>query len=134
MGAERGTLFLNDPQTGELYSRFAQGNFQREIRILNNSGIAGYVYTNGEGVVIHDAYKDKRFNRAIDEQTGFKTKGILCVPIKTVKGETIGAAQVLNKKQGRFSKDDLELLGQMTMQAAISLQSTQFVERMKKNP
>ncbi len=132
LGAERGTLFLNDPQTGELYSRFAQGNFQREIRILNNSGIAGHVYTNGEGMIIPDAYKDERFNRAIDEQTGFKTKSILCVPIKTARGETIGAAQVLNKKEGKFSKDDLELLGQMTMQAAISLQSTQFVERMKK--
>ncbi|MDP7098090.1 MAG: GAF domain-containing protein [Rhodospirillales bacterium] len=133
LGAERGTLFLNDPQTGELYSRFAQGNFQREIRILNNSGIAGHVYTNGEGVIIPDAYKDERFNRAVDEQTGFKTKSILCIPIRTARGEVIGAAQVLNKKEGKFSKEDLELLEQMTMQAAISLQSTQFVERMKKS-
>ena len=133
LGAERGTLFLNDPQTGELYSRFAQGNFQREIRILNNSGIAGHVYTSGEGMIIHDAYKEERFNRAIDEQTGFKTKSILCIPIRTARGEVIGAAQVLNKKEGKFSREDLELLEQMTMQAAISLQSTQFVERMKKS-
>ena len=41
LGAERSSLFLNDPQSGELYSRFAQGNFQREIRIINDSGIAG---------------------------------------------------------------------------------------------
>ncbi len=131
--AERGTLFLNDPQTGELYSRFAQGNFQREIRILNTTGIAGHVFSNGKGEIIHDAYTDERFNRSVDEQTGFKTKSILCVPIKTVKGEIIGAAQVLNKKKGKFTKADLELLEAMTMQASIALQSTQFVERMKKS-
>jgi adenylate cyclase len=84
-------------------------------------------------VIIPDAYKDERFNRAVDEQTGFKTKSILCIPIRTARGEVIGAAQVLNKKEGKFSKEDLELLEQMTMQAAISLQSTQFVERMKKS-
>ena len=110
VGAERGTLFLNDPQTGELYSRVAQGNFKREIRILNNSGIAGHVFSTGEGVIIHDAYADERFNRSVDEQTGFTTRSIICVPIKTVKGEIIGVSQALNKKDGKFSEDDLALL------------------------
>src|SRR5574340_919129 len=86
LNAERGSLFLNDPDTNELYSRVAQGNIQREIRILNTSGVAGYVYTAGEALIIHDAYADSRFNRSIDEQTGFTTRNILCVPIKTVKG------------------------------------------------
>ena len=132
MYAERGTLFLNDTLTGELYSRFAQGNFQREIRILNTTGIAGWVFTAGESVLIHDAYKDPRFNRTIDQQTGFKTKSILCVPVKTVRGEVIGVAQMLNKKKGRFTYDDQGLLEAMTTQAAVALQSTQFVERMEK--
>ncbi|MEQ9448434.1 MAG: GAF domain-containing protein, partial [Rhodospirillaceae bacterium] len=83
LGCERGTLFLNDPQTGELYSRVAQGTFRREIRILNTSGIAGHVFTSGKGVIIQDAYSDERFNRAIDQQTGFTTKSVLCVPIRT---------------------------------------------------
>ena len=130
--AERSSLFLNDPQSGELYSRFAQGNFQREIRFLNDSGIAGHVFQTGEGLIIHDPYKDPRFNRNVDEQTGFKTRNILCVPIKTVKGETIGVAQTLNKQKGRFTKDDLDLLENITTQAAVALQSTQFVERVKK--
>ncbi len=132
LGAERSSLFLNDPQTGELYSRFAQGNFQREIRILNDSGIAGEVYTSGKGLIIHDVYKHPSFNRSVDEQTGFVTRNMMCVPIKTVRGEIIGVAQTLNKKKGRFTKDDLSLLEAMTTQASISLQSTQFVERMKK--
>jgi len=129
--AERGSLFLNDPETGELYSRVAQGNFQREIRVLNTSGIAGHVYTTGKGVIIHDAYADPRFNRSIDEQTGFVTQSILCVPVRTVKGDVIGVAQALNKRKGRFTKGDLQLLEAMTAQGTLALQSAQFIEQMQ---
>ena len=131
-GCDRGTLFLNDASTGELYSRIAQGNIQREIRVLNTSGIAEHVFQTGTGVLIHDAYADPRFNPSVDEQTGFVTKSILCAPIRTAKGEIIGAAQCLNKNKGRFTLGDLALLQEMTTQAAIALQSTQFVERMQK--
>ncbi|MBI3095192.1 MAG: GAF domain-containing protein [Rhodocyclales bacterium] len=131
LNAERGSLFLNDPDTNELYSRVAQGNIQREIRILNTSGIAGYVYTAGEALIIQDAYADDRFNRSIDEQTGFTTHNILCVPIKTVKGEIIGVAQTLNKRSGKFTKHDLNLLEAMTSQGTLALQSAQFIERMQ---
>ncbi|HEX9570381.1 MAG TPA: GAF domain-containing protein [Rhodospirillales bacterium] len=133
LGAERASLFLNDPATGELYSRVAQGNFSREIRMLNSTGIAGAVFHSGDGEIIPDAYKDKRFNRNVDEQTGFRTTTIVCAPVKTVKGEVIGVTQALNKKNGQFTADDLNLLEAITTQAAVALQSTQFVERMKKN-
>ena len=131
LNAERGSLFLNDPDTNELYSRVAQGNIQREIRILNTSGVAGYVYTSGEPLIIADAYADDRFNRSIDEQTGFTTRNILCVPIKTVKGEIIGVAQTLNKRNGKFTRHDLNLLEAMTSQGTLALQSAQFIERMQ---
>ncbi len=131
LNAARGTLFLNDSATNELYSRVAQGNIQREIRILNTSGIAGFVFTSGEPLIIHDAYSDTRFNRSIDEQTGFVTQNILCVPIKTMRGEVIGVAQTLNKRKGRFTAHDLHLLQAMINQGALALQSAQFIERMK---
>ncbi|HEX8964359.1 MAG TPA: GAF domain-containing protein [Rhodocyclaceae bacterium] len=131
LNAERGSLFLNDPDTNELYSRAAQGNIQREIRLLNTSGIAGHVYTSGEPLIIHDAYADPRFNRSVDEQTGFTTRNILCVPIKSVKGEVVGVAQTLNKKSGRFTRHDLHLLQEMTSQGTLALQSAQFIERMQ---
>ncbi len=131
LSAERGTLFLNDAETNELYSRVAQGNFHREIRLLNNSGIAGHVFTSGEGVIIDDAYADPRFNRTIDERTGFVTRSILCVPIRTAKGDVIGVAQALNKQKGGFTKSDLKLLVAMTTQGTLALQNAQFIERMK---
>ena len=107
--ADRGTLFLNDDQTSELYSRVAQGSKYREIRILNTQGIAGYVYTNGEGAIVQDAYADPRFDRFIDEETGYVTQNVLCAPIRTVKGEIIGVLQMLNKKNGEFTPEDLRL-------------------------
>ena len=89
IGSERGTIFLNDEKTGELYSRVAQGNFMREIRIMNTRGVAGWVYTNEKGTIILDAYKDDRFDKSVDMRTGYRTKSILCTPLKTVTGETI---------------------------------------------
>jgi adenylate cyclase len=129
---ERSTIFLHDDATGELYSRVAQGESWREIRIMNNSGVAGFVFTTGEGIIIEDAYADKRFNRTVDQQTGFKTRNILCAPIKTVKGELIGVAQALNKHEGAFTEDDMDLMEAMISQAAVAMQSTQYIEKMKK--
>ena len=131
IGAERGTIFLNDPATGELYSRIAQGNFKREIRILNTKGVAGWVFTKDEGVIIHDAYKDERFNKAVDVRTGFRTKSILCAPLRTVSGEEIGVSQILNKVDGQFEQDDLDLLEAMTEQAAIAIQGNIIVEQIE---
>ena len=132
LDAERGTLFLNDPETKELYSRVAQGPFRREIRILNTTGIAGYVFSTGEGQIVHDAYADPRFNRSVDERTGFITRNILCAPIKSAKGQVIGVAQLLNKRKGRFTPADLALLEAMAGQGAVALQSAQVIERVER--
>ena len=130
LGADRGSLFLNDPISGELYSRVAQGELTREIRILNTTGIAGAIFQSGTGEIIHDAYSDERFNNKIDEQTGYITKNIVCAPVRTVRGDLIGVIQILNKKKGRFTKDDLEIVEAITLQAAVSLQNAQGVEEM----
>ncbi len=129
--AERGSLFLNDPQTNELYSRVAQGHIQREIRFINTTGIAGHVYSSGQAAIVDDAYTDPRFNRSIDEQTGFTTKSVLCIPIKTVKGEVIGVAQSLNKRGRSFNSADLELFQAMIAQGTLALLSAQQIERMR---
>ena len=130
--ADRGTLFLNDPLTGELYSRVAQGDLTREIRILNHIGIAGSIFQNGVGEIIHDVQADNRFDPSIDEQTGYRTNNIVCVPIKTVRDEVIGVIQILNKKKGRFTKQDLSTVNAITEQAAVTLQNAQGLEKMAK--
>ena len=128
--AERGTLFLNDERTNELYSRVAQGVGVREIRLLNDTGIAGHVFKTGQGIIIDDAYTDPRFNRAIDQDTGFTTRNLLCAPIATPTGEVIGVLQILNKQEGSFTREDLYLLESMTAQTVMTLRSAQVMERM----
>lgn len=131
--SDRGTLFLNDSATNELYSRIALGDVKREIRILNNSGIAGTVYQSGVGEIIEDAYNDKRFNHSVDQATGYTTRNILCAPVRTVKGDILGVAQTLNKKDGKkFTQEDLAIMQAITTQASIALQGTLFIERMEK--
>ena len=131
VGAERGSLFLNDPATSELYSRVAQGTVRREIRLLNTTGIAGHAFTSGESMIVHDPYADPRFNRGNDEQTGFVTRSILCVPVKTVTGEIIGVVEAINQIEGTFDEEDLEILEAMATQGPVALQGAQFIERMK---
>jgi len=132
VNAERSTLFLNDPTTGELYSRIAQGTMSREIRMLNNVGIAGAVFESGEGEIISDPYNDERFNPQVDKKSEFITKNLICAPVRTASNEVIGVTQALNKKNGQFSLADLELLEAITTQTAVTLQSKQFVEKMEK--
>ena len=132
LGADRTTLFLNDEATNELFSRVAQGNLSQEIRLMNDRGIAGWVFQRGVPVIIHDAYKDRRFDSSVDQQTGYTTQSILCVPVRNAKGKLIGVAQALNKKKGRFTKEDQKLLGAIASQGALGLESMAMVERMQK--
>ena len=127
--AERATLFLNDTMTNELYSRSMTDQGPREIRMLNDKGIAGKVLRTGQGLVVNDAYAHPDFNAEVDETTGYGTRQILCAPIRTGRGELIGVAQVLNRLDGQFGDDDLQLLEAMTTQAALALTSSQRDER-----
>ena len=132
VNGDRGSIFLNDSETNELYSRVAQGDLTREIRILNNVGIAGSIFQNKEGEIINEVYKDKRFNKDVDQETGYKTKNMICSPVKTIDGKTIGVIQILNKLKGRFTKADLSLINEISTQAAISIQNAQNNEFFEK--
>ena len=115
-----------------MYSRVAQGELTREIRILNTVGIAGAIFTAKTGEIIHDVYADERFNKEVDQETGYKTKNMICSPVKTVDGKIIGVIQVLNKKKGRFTKENLNFVDAIATQAAVSIQNAQNSEFFEK--
>jgi len=130
--ADRASLFLNDPVTKELYTKFAQGNLAQEIRIMNDSGISGAAFQSGQAIIVDDPYADVRFNQRVDEQTGYQTKNIIAIPVKTVRGEVIGVLQALNKQKGRFTKKDLMLLELITTQASQFLSGMIELKRLDK--
>jgi len=109
--ADRVTLFLVDANKGELWSKVAlnDDDVPLEIRIPQDSGIAGWVATHGETVNLQDAYDDPRFSPAVDRESSYRTKSLLCVPIRNRKGEIFGVAQLLNKQGGEsFDDHDVE--------------------------
>ena len=110
MNADRCTVYLYDKDNNELYSKVATGLDTKELRIPADKGIAGHVVKTGETINIKDAYKDKRFNPDVDKKTGYRTKTILCMPIKNFNQEIIGVFQVLNKFGEYFTPDDEDLL------------------------
>ena len=69
-----------------------------EIRIPSDSGIAGSVATSGEILNIPDAYQDPRFDRSVDEASGFHTRSILCIPLLDQEHRVLGVAQILNRR------------------------------------
>ena len=94
--ADRATVWLVDEDQGELCSKVADG--APPIRIPLTKGIVGWVVSNGKLLSVPDAYNDKRFNPAVDKDTGYKTETILCCPVHdSSMSKVIGAVQVINK-------------------------------------
>jgi adenylate cyclase len=132
IGCERGSVFLHDPSTNELYARIG-GRFAREIRILDSGGVAGDVFSKNMGMIVHDAYADPRFDSSTDSQTGYRTRSILCAPLRTMTGRVIGVAQLLNKIDGEFTEGDLSLLEAVIAQSSISLSHLSTIENIEKS-
>ena len=129
MQADRSSLFLVDHKTNELWFKVAQGADMREIRIPVGVGIAGYVAASGETLNIKEAYDDPRFSKEVDKRTGYRTRTILCAPMRDSAGVTVGVLQVLNKKEGHFTRDDEELLRAVGSQAVIAIQNASLFDQ-----
>ena len=125
-------MFLYDKETNELYSKVATGLDVKELRIPADKGLAGHVLKTGETINIKDAYNDSRFNPNVDKSTGYRTKNMLCMPIKNFNQEIIGVFQVLNKFDEYFTPDDEDILVAIASSAGISLENAQLFDRQQK--
>lgn len=119
--AERGTIFLKDPETGELVSQILEGGAVAPIRLPPGRGIAGSVAATGESVNVGDAYNDRRFDSGTDAGSGFRTVSILAAPMRTPAGEIVGVVEILNKRHGAFTKEDEEFLAEVGTHAALAV-------------
>jgi adenylate cyclase len=132
LDADRAALFLYDREEGELFSRVLRGEGVAEIRMPATAGIAGAVFTAGIAEIIPDAYQDARFNPEIDRQTGYRTRNILCIPLRNRDGQAIGVTEVLNKHSGDFGEADLALAEAINRHAANALEQAFLIERLEK--
>jgi hypothetical protein len=120
--AEAGSLLLyDDPE--HLRFKVTIGKGSKKIKdktVARGEGISGWVATRGEPALINDVTKDSRYTADFDKETGFTTRSIMCVPLIHNK-EIIGVIEVLNNKNGDFTKEDEKLLFSLADQAAISI-------------
>ncbi|GFR79691.1 cGMP-dependent 3',5'-cyclic phosphodiesterase-like [Elysia marginata] len=126
--AERCSVFLIDNDTDELVAMVFDGitaddkEVQGEIRLPKTQGIAGHVATTGTLLNIRDAYSHPLFYRGIDDSTGFRTRNILCFPIKDEEGVVLGVAQLCNKKTFQyFTTFDEDIASAFAVYCCISI-------------
>jgi sigma-B regulation protein RsbU (phosphoserine phosphatase) len=124
--ADRGSVFLHDRETNELYSISATG--VTGIRFPMSKGIAGYCARTRTLVNVADCYADPRFNREIDMQTGYRTHCLIAVPLIGLDGDLVGVLQLLNSADGCFSATDEKIAEILAGQAGAAIQRARLLE------
>ncbi len=134
MKAEVGSLLLIDEERNQLCFEVALGDKEETIKKITlnlGEGIAGWVAQNGDPLIINAPEKDLRFFKGVDERTEFKTRNIICVPVK-VKERTIGVLEAINKKEGEdFNEEDLSLFTSLSDQVAIALDNARLYQELE---
>ncbi|HXX36475.1 MAG TPA: GAF domain-containing sensor histidine kinase [Thermodesulfobacteriota bacterium] len=126
MEADRCSIFLHDPRTDELCSIVALGIAGEVIRISSSAGLIGHCFLTGETINLEDAYRDKRFNKEVDLKTGYHTRSALCMPLYSRSGSRSGVIQLLNKKEGLFTKEDEAFLQTFGNNASVFIEMAQL--------
>lgn len=134
MDAEASSIFEIDFERNDLFFRLARGesgNKVKEIRMKMGEGVAGYVASSGEHLLVSDAKTDERFCKWVDRKTSFNTRSIIALPIKN-KGRIIGVLEVLNKRgPAAFNSKDLELLIIVASQIGVAIENAKLYARLK---
>jgi GAF domain-containing protein len=132
LDAETSSLFLVDEASGDLDITSATGESGERItrrRVPAHQGIAGWVVDNGEAAVVASPRDDSRFYPVMDQAIRFETRNMVAVPLR-VRGETIGAVEVLNKRDGAFDEQDAALAQALANQAAIAIDNARLYAKL----
>jgi sigma-B regulation protein RsbU (phosphoserine phosphatase) len=126
LDADRGTVFLYDENADELVVRVATrlGN----IRIPADKGIVGESAMSRKLINVPDCYSDKRFNRAVDKETGYHSRCMLTIPLIGFEDTLVGVLQILNKHSGVFDEQDEFVASALAAQAAVVLHRAKLIE------
>jgi len=133
MKAEVGSLLLVDEEKNQLYFEVALGDKEETIKTITldiGEGIAGWVAKEGKPLIVNEPEKNSRFFKGVDEKTDFKTRNLLCVPVK-VKEKVIGVLEAVNKQRGEgFDDEDLSLFSSLADQVAIALDNARLYQQL----
>ncbi|KPJ78039.1 MAG: hypothetical protein AMJ54_05610 [Deltaproteobacteria bacterium SG8_13] len=118
---EAGSLFLKEKDHLKLAMSFnAATGTVKKFQLKIGQGIAGTVAAKAKPMTVNNAQKSPLLFREIDQQTGFTTRSVLCVPLVTYK-KVIGVLEVLNKNGQGFTDEDENLLCSIASALSIAL-------------
>jgi GAF domain-containing protein len=121
-GAKGSSIWLLDEEADELVVEAVGRDEDRDLlglRMPSGQGIAGWVLTTRQPIVIEDVQSDPRHAKDVAERTGYAPKGLMAVPI-LLEERALGVLQVLDRGTN-FSLGEMDLLGMFANQAAIAL-------------
>jgi diguanylate cyclase (GGDEF)-like protein len=127
------SLLMVDEAKEELYFAIAVGEAAqalKSVRLKMGEGIAGWVAGHGEPLIVPDVYKDQRFAKRIDELTRWKTRSIVCMPLKS-RDRVLGVIQLINVRMEEFSDREVFFLQALCDYAAIAIDNARAVERIQ---
>ncbi|MBT4888703.1 MAG: SpoIIE family protein phosphatase [Rhodospirillales bacterium] len=132
VGAEAGSLFMLDDDETHLYCHACYGDVDIVgVEIGADQGIVGHCVQNIATEIVRDVTNDTRFHQGVDDESGFVTRSILCAPL-SVKGNCIGAIELINKSSGDglFDTSDLTLLSTLASSAALAIVNARMAEKL----
>jgi len=124
---ERASIFLWDKTRKELVGRPALGMPNNELRIPENTGIVGKTLATGEPQIVQNVRDDPSFTANVDKASGFKTRNLLCVPMRDKEKQTIGVLEVLNKSSA-YTPDDVATVEVLATQIVAALDNVRELE------
>ncbi len=133
LDVEAASLALVEPETGHIVLELAIGGGNEAVKGLHlepGQGIVGRVIQEGRPLLVPDVRADPRWYAGVDRVSGYRTRSVLCVPLQ-VKGQVIGALEVLNKQDGTFTAHDLRLLSSLADLAAQSIENARLHEQVQ---
>lgn len=130
--AERATLFLPDKTGTLLIGKPALGVAEGELTVPIHSGVVGQVMQSGQPARVDTdiSAEQQQISREVDRQLGFETRSLLCVPLFDSHQKIIGAFELINKRTGNFSDEDVTALQELAANAAVAIGTTRHVEQL----
>lgn len=134
VSASAGSILLHDPEKDELIFRCVIGekaDMLLGMRIPADKGIAGEVFKTGISKLSQDVQREPRHYREVGERIGYITVNMMTVPLTSIEGKPIGVIQILNKRDGNFTEQDMAVTEIMAMLAATAIENARLYEALR---
>lgn len=130
LNADRSSLFILNPETGELWSKVAEGT-DETITLPRGKGIAGKVVQTGEPLIVPDVSKNPLFEGLWDEKIGYKTRSMICLPVKNRNARIKGVLQALNLDVKRFYASDMAIAEACAALIGVALENIESISNLQ---